>query len=150
MTAEVLLDRREAASHVGVSEIEFSGMVRANLLHAPVPKKSPQRWLIEHLDKSIRSLDPLLFDRNVYDTEVYFIGCNEFCKIGFSGSAEWRMRTLQAATPYELKLLHKFRGDNRVEEKLHRLLANSRVRGEWFYKSAALMGYLTWLKVRHP
>lgn len=49
-----------------------------------------------------------------------------------------------------MPLLHTIRGDERIEQKLHAMFADLRVRGEWFKKSAGLAAYIEWLKVRHP
>lgn len=65
---------------------------------------------------------------------VYFIQCGEYVKIGLSSNVESRLKALQSATPYPLKLLKKLPVPNmaRAEARLHRHFASVRHKGEWF------------------
>lgn len=68
---------------------------------------------------------------------VYFIQMGEGgpIKIGWTRDPWQRIHELQTAQPYRLRLLGVIEGDRHTERRLHRELAEHRVRGEWF-KSA--------------
>jgi Meiotically up-regulated gene 113 len=66
-------------------------------------------------------------------TNVYFIRCNEFVKIGRGNDPESRMRTLQIGSPYELEFMGAFEATPAEEGRLHTILEQYRYRGEWFY-----------------
>jgi hypothetical protein len=53
-------------------------------------------------------------------------------KVGRAARVEYRVATLQAACPYELKLLATMPGGVHEERALHRRFASQRERGEWF------------------
>lgn len=69
---------------------------------------------------------------------IYFIQCgkNGPIKIGVSEDPIERLRQLQTANPYELKLLWvhdpKKLGDEITEQGLHAELEHENIRGEWF------------------
>lgn len=65
---------------------------------------------------------------------VYFVQAADGgpIKIGWTENPERRVEQLQASTHQELRLLDYILGDRRVERALHDLLADYRVRGEWF------------------
>ncbi|HYD66141.1 GIY-YIG nuclease family protein [Azospirillum sp.] len=139
---ETFFNRDQAAAYCRLTVPAFSAMVRGKLL----PARLKDGWWKDHLDEAAAKIDPLLFDRNVYGSEVYFIECECFCKIGFSAFPPSRMADLQAATPFQLRLLHTIRGDERIEQQLHDRFAALRVRGEWFNKAPVLLAYIDWLK----
>lgn len=71
------------------------------------------------------------------DTDyVYLIrmGRTSLYKIGISNDPQGRLKTLQTASPYKLKLYHTFTADNAsaAEQALHAALHNQRKEGEWF------------------
>ena len=60
-------------------------------------------------------------------------------KIGYSGrSVDMRRAVLQMQTPFELVVLKMIDGDRPLEKYIHNLLADNRIRGEWFSPSDAL------------
>lgn len=67
---------------------------------------------------------------------VYAIGIvsTQYVKIGHAGSPKRRLAALQSSLPFKLELLYtlKVEDPRSVERALHDLLADSRVRGEWF------------------
>ncbi len=69
---------------------------------------------------------------------VYFIGCGEFVKIGFSDRLHDRFSGLQGATPYELEVLVVLEGAREFEQELHARFAGLRHRREWFLKQGPL------------
>lgn len=72
---------------------------------------------------------------------VYFIGCGEFIKIGFSSRPLDRLRELQTSHPDELEILGTIKGTRKLEFRLHKRFADLRERGEWFQTSDALWDY---------
>lgn len=68
-------------------------------------------------------------------------------KIGHAGNVALRVRLLQAGNPYPLYLLGVIRDEGREQEKrLHAEFAPSRLGGEWFFPSDALLAYIASLK----
>ena len=68
---------------------------------------------------------------------VYFVKCNEFCKIGVTEEPNVRISAMQTGCPYELKLIgtgctEKRHEAETMENILHDLFYDSWVRGEWF------------------
>lgn len=141
-------DRKRALTYCGCTETQFDAFVDAGLF----PKKMPESefWLKAHLDKAIAWLDVLTNSRVVAYEQVYFISCEQFIKIGFSGSARKRMADLQASTPFELRLIGLIPGGEFVEGRLHNIFDDHRHRGEWFRSSPALLAYIDWIKGRLP
>ena len=62
-------------------------------------------------------------------------------KIGHALNPATRVKSLQAGHPRELVLLGQIRSDdaNLAEKALHKQLASSRIRGEWFSRTPELM-----------
>ena len=67
-------------------------------------------------------------------TFVYFIVCGSgrAVKIGKAHDVESRLAALQVANHEELKLIASFAAPEEVERLLHGVLAEYRIRGEWF------------------
>lgn len=64
---------------------------------------------------------------------VYFILANDVVKIGYTKSnVQSRMSSLQTGNSVKLKLLKIVKGNRRLERDIHKFLASSHVRGEWF------------------
>jgi len=65
---------------------------------------------------------------------VYVLECQWLYKIGKTSDLQWRMRSLQAGNPFEIRLVHVIFTEHHgvVEGALHRIFAAHRVRGEWF------------------
>lgn len=53
-------------------------------------------------------------------------------KIGVAQDCNARLKQLQTANPYELKLVHVFKGMGHLEKYLHKELVEYRQQGEWF------------------
>jgi hypothetical protein len=74
--------------------------------------------------------------------DLYFVEsqCQEkFIKIGIASNIHERLSKLQISTPYELKLLKLVKDAAHLEREIHKEFASSRVRGEWFSRSPALL-----------
>lgn len=73
-----------------------------------------------------------LFDRPM--GRVYAVLCEESSavKIGVSDDPERRVSRLQCANPHDLILLGYVDGGHDLERKIHKYLADYRMRGEWF------------------
>jgi hypothetical protein len=72
---------------------------------------------------------------------VYFIesGPGGPIKIGWTGEELFeRVRKLQTGNPAKLDVVGCFVSDQRVERHFHRGLRDSRIRGEWYERTAAL------------
>lgn len=67
-------------------------------------------------------------------TFVYFIVCGSgrAVKIGRANDVESRLAALQVANHDDLKLIASFAAPEEVERLLHGVLAEYRIRGEWF------------------
>jgi len=65
---------------------------------------------------------------------IYFIQMGEIgpIKIGFTKDVKKRLFFLQTATPYSLRLLCVFPGNEEMEREIHTCLGDIRLRGEWF------------------
>jgi hypothetical protein len=68
---------------------------------------------------------------------VYLIKNSEgYYKIGFSKDPHKRIKQLQTANPYKLKLIHCIKCINRkprdVEKRLHKMFNLSNIKREWF------------------
>lgn len=65
---------------------------------------------------------------------IYAIGCKQFVKFGQSAFAtsKARLETLQTGNPFELILLVDAQWPDKEEKRIHRFLAEHRIRGEWF------------------
>jgi len=67
-------------------------------------------------------------------TNIYFIQCGHFTKIGIAVDIKERIRLFQIGNPVKLELLKSFTTVRpfRHESDLHLLLDRHSVRGEWF------------------
>ena len=63
---------------------------------------------------------------------VYFIGCNEFVKIGTTTDPSIRLSSMQSCSPYDLAMRALMYGGEEQEGLLHIFFRALRVRGEWF------------------
>lgn len=65
--------------------------------------------------------------------QVYWIGWGGLpVKVGYTVNVATRLDELQVACPYRLMLLRLVPGDTRLEDELHKLYGEKRIRGEWF------------------
>jgi hypothetical protein len=53
-------------------------------------------------------------------TNIYFIRCGEFVKIGRGVDPERRARDLQCGNPYEIEVMGSFEASEAEEGRLHR------------------------------
>lgn len=65
---------------------------------------------------------------------VYFIGCNEYTKIGYTNDIKRRMREIQTCNPYNIKLLYIINNVHNVsiEKHAHLHFKQYHIRGEWY------------------
>lgn len=63
---------------------------------------------------------------------IYFITDGEYTKIGVADDPHKRLRELQTGNARELTLICSIDGSYELERKLHKVLGNWRVLGEWF------------------
>jgi hypothetical protein len=64
---------------------------------------------------------------------VYFIGCQEFVKIGWATAMDTRLNVCQVNNPHPVQLLAFMRGGVEEEKVLHALFSPQHHRGEWFW-----------------
>jgi hypothetical protein len=65
---------------------------------------------------------------------VYLITDGKYCKIGFAKNVEQRFKTIQLATPYDLRIVDAIKTNDvrGLEAFLHGLFAGKHHRGEWY------------------
>jgi len=65
---------------------------------------------------------------------VYVVRCESYHKIGISDNIHRRLKQLDAASPFELELIHVIRSPfaRELEKELHDRYSAKRVKGEWF------------------
>jgi len=76
---------------------------------------------------------------------IYFIqaGKNGPIKIGYTETnVHERLKQLQTACPYELKLLWCIEGSQQEESNIHDRFGYEKVRGEWFHPSRLLLNFI--------
>lgn len=66
---------------------------------------------------------------------VYFIQSRGMVKIGFSSKIANRITELSAQNPVTVRLLAVIQGGRDMERRLHEMLAEHRIKGEWFRRS---------------
>lgn len=72
-------------------------------------------------------------------SHVYFIGSDRcLVKICIAKDVRKRLHSLQIGNPAPLRLLASVAGNAALEAHYHRMFADTRVRGEWFRRSAAM------------
>ena len=73
-------------------------------------------------------------------TTLYFISCKDAgaVKIGVTDNLKMRFINLQSSSPLELEIITHFMCPNFYEEKVHDLLTDCRIRGEWFVMDRVL------------
>lgn len=79
-------------------------------------------------------IQPERLIRELGESYIYAIKCNEFVKIGIGVDPNKRMLLMQTGNPYKLKLLKAWESNEPLvdEECLHAQFESYRVRGEWF------------------
>jgi hypothetical protein len=98
---------------------------------------------LEKLGKPRRGLDP-------EPTEIYFIECGNFIKIGHSTTPGRRLAGIEVDNPHPVGLLHVARGTISDEKLLYEHFAHLRHRGEWFRRDSELLAFIEKLKAKNP
>lgn len=65
---------------------------------------------------------------------VYLLRSKDYHKIGITKDVEYRLKQLQTASPYEIKVITAIKIDNaeKLEKELHKRYSANHIRGEWF------------------
>jgi hypothetical protein len=81
---------------------------------------------------------------------VYFVQVEHDgpIKIGTTNRLDERIKSLQTASPYKLRLLAKYEGSHAQERRLHVLYAEYRIRGEWFRPNQSLMELIDYIRAQ--
>ena len=66
---------------------------------------------------------------------------NKKCKIGWSNNPHRRLKTLQCGSAFPLELLFSIDGEKETEKYLHKLFAEYRLLGEWFYMENKILNW---------
>lgn len=75
---------------------------------------------------------------------VYFVGGERGpIKIGHSGSLKARLADLRIGSPVRLEVFATRAGGKALERDYHRRFASSRLHGEWFERTPALLAEIT-------
>jgi hypothetical protein len=98
---------------------------------------------LEKLGKPRRGLDS-------EPTEIYFIECGNFIKIGHSTTPGRRLAGIEVDNPHPVGLLHVARGTISDEKLLYEHFAHLRHRGEWFRRDSELLAFIEKLKAKNP
>lgn len=105
---------------------------------------------VEHGSLS-KPFDGLVWDRKRLmrdigiDSQIYFIRCGEFVKIGYASGfngIEKRMGGIMTANPFQFRLLNAEIGGRTEESMVHERFRLHRHRREWFYLEGELFAYL--------
>jgi T5orf172 domain len=82
---------------------------------------------------------------------VYFITDGEAIKIGVTGgTAEYRMKAIQASHHRPLTVIAQVPGDEDYERSLHHQFRHLRIRGEWFRDTPELRKFIASLSLPKP
>ena len=75
---------------------------------------------------------------------IYFIGPKDGpIKIGYASRLEFRLKELRHANAYPLEVWATIEGPPSLERDYHRRFASSRLHGEWFERTPALLAEIT-------
>lgn len=90
------------------------------------------------------SIDKSYFDLSSNRDLVYFIQDEDtkYIKIGHSRNLKKRLNSMQTGSSSKLKLLVWEDVGRAGEKQLHSIFSNSRVRGEWYKPTIALLTYI--------
>jgi hypothetical protein len=83
--------------------------------------------------------------KSIYFVQVPIAGP---IKIGFSSTLKARIRALDAAVPWGIKLCYDMPGDVEEEQRIHTMFEKARIRGEWFSASERLCDWIEGEKTR--
>lgn len=89
--------------------------------------------------------------RRPFRCKVYFIGCETGpIKIGLSTDLGRRLASLQAGCPFPLMIMATLDGGRSDELAYHRQFAASRLHGEWFERTPAILAEIERLTTPNP
>jgi Meiotically Up-regulated Gene 113 (MUG113) protein len=109
-----------------------------------------KRRRVKEIKRALRRLEKPTRHKSDFDsTEIYFIECGDFIKIGHSTRLGLRLSGIGVDNPHPVVLLHEARGTIRDEKMLHEHFAHLRHRGEWFRRDAELLAFIEKLKAAH-
>lgn len=132
-----------------INEVRLAALVREGALPRIRPIDGYSGWMSAELLESRFVKNPAEFapPPPVYTPDrVYFVEMLGLIKIGFTGAMKHRLRQLQDASPFDVKLICHINGSYDLEAKLHATFSGLRVRGEWFRKEPPLLDYIENLK----
>jgi hypothetical protein len=75
-------------------------------------------------------------------TNVYFIRCGDYVKIGKGNNPELRLREFQCGNPHVLEIMGSFAATPAEERRLHLAFEQFHHRNEWFYLSRVLRDFI--------
>jgi hypothetical protein len=78
--------------------------------------------------------------------QVYFIGFDDYLKIGYSADTDRRIALLQVAVPKKLVCYLVIPGSKEAERRLHDRFRKYRLNGEWFSYSDEIKAFVGRLK----
>jgi DNA-binding XRE family transcriptional regulator len=81
---------------------------------------------------------------------VYFIGCTDRVKIGYSVDPAARLSKINADAPWPCELLGYVSADDFPEFELHDRFAAVRLHGEWFALTAEIRDFIAAAALTHP
>jgi hypothetical protein len=85
------------------------------------------------------------------ESVIYFIACgDDLIKIGHTTNLRSRVRSLRTATPKELSVLLVIPGTRDDEQELHRRFSAHRAGREWFYRSDAILEFISAHRMTAP
>jgi DNA-binding phage protein len=81
---------------------------------------------------------------------IYAIECGQRVKIGFSMQPMKRLSKIASDAPFPCRLLGYWRGSEADELAIHEKFQDTRVHGEWFAATEALMHFIAGRKIDLP
>lgn len=73
---------------------------------------------------------------------IYFVGFQDYIKIGYTADPIRRLEAIKQALPGESVVYAIIEGNRELEKELHDTFAINRARGEWFYYNDTLMKFI--------
>jgi hypothetical protein len=75
-------------------------------------------------------------------TNIYFLHCGDFVKIGRGANPEQRKREMQVGNPFEIEIMGSFEASEAEERRLHDAFKQFHHRAEWFFLSATIREFI--------
>lgn len=93
-----------------------------------------------------------IHDEESHSQTIYFVSSEEmeFIKIGITKDLKDRMKKLQNASPFNLKVLRTVKGEMAHEVALHRRFARLQHNREWFRVDLELLQFIESLEEGEP